>query len=384
MNEPFLQGFPPWFAPVLAVAAALAVAWFAAALAARVTGAAMHAILGRVTFGPADDDQVVTPVRVVRLTVFLLLAALLIFPALDLTGRATQVGIDAGALGAWLFDSGLRIVLIVALSWLLVRIVDISVSRLQIEAARGTTLDAIERAKRVRTLGNLVHNTIVIVVALAALLMVLRELNVDVLPLLTGAGIVGLAIGFGAQSLVKDVISGFFLIFENQVRVGDVANINGQGGLVEAITMRTIVLRDLNGTVHVFPNGGINTLANLSKDFSFAVLDVGVAYKEDTDRVVDVLVATGAEMQEDERFGASIMAPLEVLGLDAFADSAVVLRVRFKTLPLKQWEISREFRRRVKKAFDREGIEFPFPHVTLYAGSATAPMPVVVTERRPS
>jgi moderate conductance mechanosensitive channel len=274
----------------------------------------------------------------------------------------------------------MRIVLIVALSWLLVRIVASAVARLEIEAARGTSLDAVERSKRVRTLGNLVHNTIAVVVGVAALLMVLRELNVDILPLLTGAGIVGLAIGFGAQSLVKDVIGGFFLIFENQVRVGDVANINGTGGLVEAITMRTIVLRDLNGTVHVFPNGNIERLANLSKDFSFAVLDVGVAYKEDTDRVVDVLREVGARLQEDERVGPGIMAPLEVLGVDAFAESAVVLRVRFKTLPLKQWEVAREFRRQVKKAFDRVGIEFPYPHITLYAGSATAPFPVAVTD----
>jgi moderate conductance mechanosensitive channel len=379
MNEAFLQAFPPWFLPVTAVLLALGIAWLVASLAARAIRAAMHGILGRDAFSTAEA-QAITPVRVIRLTVFLLLAALLVFPALDLAGRGTEVGVEAQALGAWFFVSGMRVVLIVVLSWLLVRIIGGAVARLEIEAARGTSLDAIERSKRVRTLGNLVYNTIGVVVGVAAVLMVLRELDVDILPLLTGAGIVGLAIGFGAQSLVKDVISGFFLIFENQVRVGDVANINGTGGLVEAITMRTVVLRDLNGTVHVFPNGSINTLANLTKDFSFAVLDVGVAYKEDTDRVVEVLRAAGAELHEDERVGPSIMAPLEVLGVDAFAESAVVLRVRFKTLPLKQWEVAREFRRRVKQAFDREGIEFPYPHVTLYAGSATTPFPVTVTE----
>jgi moderate conductance mechanosensitive channel len=378
MNQAVFQADPAWMAPVLAVAVALALAWLAAAVAARVIRAAMHAIFGADALRTAEA-QAITPVRVIRLTVFLLVAALLVFPALEVVGRATQVGIEAETLGAWFFISGLRIVFIVALSWLLVRIVGGAVARLEIEAGRGTTLDAVERAKRVRTLGTLVHNTIAVVVGVAALLMVLRELNVDVLPLLTGAGIVGLAIGFGAQSLVKDVISGFFLIFENQVRVGDVANINGQGGLVEAITMRTIVLRDFNGTVHVFPNGSVNTLANLSKDFSFAVLDVGVAYKEDTDRVMELLAAIGAEMQQDERFGANILAPLEQIGVESFAESAVVLRVRFKTLPLKQWETAREFRRRVKKAFDREGIEFPFRHISVYAGSATAPMPVLVT-----
>jgi small conductance mechanosensitive channel len=145
------------------------------------------------------------------------------------------------------------------------------------------------------------------------------------------------------------------------VRVGDVAAINGQGGLVEAINLRTIVLRDFDGTVHVFPNGAITTLANRSKDFSFYVIDVGIAYGEDPERVTRVLNEVGAGLQADDRYGPKILAPIEVVGVDAFADSAVTLKMRIKTVPLKQWEVGRELRRRILKAFAQHGIEIPFP-----------------------
>ena len=192
-----------------------------------------------------------------------------------------------------------------------------------------------------------------------ATLMVLRELNVDIMPILTGAGILGLAVGFGAQTLVKDLIAGFFLILENQVRVGDVAMTNGTGGLVEAINLRTMVLRDLEGTVHVFPNGSVTTLANRTKDFSYYVVNVGVAYKESTDVVTDVLLELGAELAADPNYRRSILEPLEVLGVDAFEDSQVTIKVRIKTVPLKQWEVGRELRRRIKEAFDAKEIEIP-------------------------
>jgi moderate conductance mechanosensitive channel len=191
--------------------------------------------------------------------------------------------------------------------------------------------------------------------------MILRELRVDIAPVLTGAGIVGLAVGFGAQTLVRDVISGFFLILEDQVRVGDVAAINGTGGLVEQINLRTIVLRDAEGTVHVFPNGSITTLANRSKDYSYYVIDLGVSYREDPDRITEILREIAAEMQADPKFGPFILEPIEVLGVDAFGDWAVTLKARIKTMPLKQWDVGRELRRRIKKTFDARGIEMPFP-----------------------
>ncbi len=204
-------------------------------------------------------------------------------------------------------------------------------------------------------------------------MMIMQELGVNITPLLTAAGIGGLAIGFGAQNLVRDVITGFFLILEDQIHVGDVVTIDGTSGLVQAVKLRTVVLRDLSGTVHVIPNGAISTLSNMTKEFSYYVMDVGVAYKEDTDHVVDVLREVGEDLEGDQNFSGHILEPLEILGVNDFGDSAVTIKVRIKTVPLKQWMIGRELRRRIKKAFDARGIEIPFPHMSLYFGEASKP-----------
>jgi len=262
---------------------------------------------------------------------------------------------------AWVLTSGLRIVLILLLAWGLLRAVRGGVRRFESYSISDSGPAEFESAKRTRTLADMLQNVATLVIIVIAALTVLQELNVNIMPILTGAGILGLAVGFGAQTLVKDVISGFFLILENQVRVGDVAQINGTGGLVEAINLRTIVLRDQSGAVHIFPCGSVNTLTNLSKDFAFALLDIDVAYKHDTDEVVTVLEKTAADLRADPQFGALTLEALEVVGVDKFGDSSVTIRVRMKTLPLKQWTISREYRRRIKKAFDAAGIEIPFP-----------------------
>jgi small-conductance mechanosensitive channel len=196
-------------------------------------------------------------------------------------------------------------------------------------------------------------------------LMVLRELDVDITPVLTGAGIIGLAVGFGAQTLVKDIISGLFLIAEDQVRIGDVAEINGIGGAVEEINLRTIVLRDLEGVVHTIANGEIRTLANKSKDFSFYVIDIGVGYDDDTDRIVEIVRGVANELMVEPAFSASILEPLEVLGVDAFKASEVTLRFRIKTLPMRQWDVGRELRRRIKKAFEAHGVVVPLPQMQI-------------------
>jgi small conductance mechanosensitive channel len=183
---------------------------------------------------------------------------------------------------------------------------------------------------------------------------------------LAGAGIAGLAIGFGAQSLVKDVISGFFIILEDQIRIGDVVNIAGVGGIVEAISLRTIRLRDIEGRVHIVPNGLIEVATNFTREWSRALVEIGVAYKEDVDRVIDVLKEVGEDLRNDPDFKDLILEPMTVQGLDSFGDSSVNIRIFFKTLPIKQWDVAREFRKRVKKAFDQRGISIPFPHRTIY------------------
>lgn len=230
----------------------------------------------------------------------------------------------------------------------------------------------VERSARAKTLLPLLRNAVRIALAVVALLMVLSEVGINIAPLLAGAGVVGLAVGFGAQSLVKDLITGVFILMEDSIAVGDVVDLGGHAGLVESLTVRTVRLRDLTGTVHVLPWGEVTSVLNMTKDFSFAVIDVGIAYREDVDEVMEVLREIGAALQADPEYGAVILEPLEVLGLDSFGDSAVVIKCRFKTLPIKQWSVRREFHRRMKRVFDERGIEIPFPHQTIYFGEDKA------------
>lgn len=228
-----------------------------------------------------------------------------------------------------------------------------------------------ETEKRIQTLFSVFRKALIVVIWCVAAMVVLSIVGVNIGPIIATLGVFGLAISFGSQALVRDVISGMFILFENQIRVGDVANINGTGGLVEEINLRTTVLRDLSGTVHVIPNGSINSLANLTKDWSAAVLDIGVAYKEDVDKVLEIIGEVCARMRKDEKFGPMITTDAEIFGVDSFGDSAVVIRMRIKTKPIEQWNVGRELRRRIKYAFDENGIEIPFPHRTLYFGEAS-------------
>jgi small conductance mechanosensitive channel len=280
-----------------------------------------------------------------------------------------------------IMQAGIRILLVLLAGYVSVRFLRVALRRLEEVLIRaGEKSEAVAGAtrKRVTTLtGMLLTLSLVVVWAIVAVIC-LDQLGLDVTPILAGAGIVGLAVGFGAQNLVRDLISGFFLVLENQVRVGDVAVVNGTGGLVEAITFRTIVLRDLAGVVHVVPNGAITTLANMTKEWSGYVIDVGVAYKEDTDRVVAVMTEVAEELRKDARYGPSILEPLEIFGVDDFKESEVTIKARLKTVPIQQWAVGREYRRRLKKAFDTRGIEIPFPHRSLYMGSASQPLEVLL------
>ncbi len=206
-------------------------------------------------------------------------------------------------------------------------------------------------------------------IALIAGLLILSELGVSIAPILGAAGIIGIAVGFGAQSLVKDYFAGFFLLLENQVAKGDVVEVAGRSGLVEDVTLRYIRLRDYSGNVHYVPNGLITTVTNMSREFACAVMDVGIAYREDLDAVFAVLRETAHALEQDPDFGARILEPLEIAGVENLADSAVVVRCRFKVRVLEQWNVRREFLGRLKAAFDARGIEIPYPHLTVYAGS---------------
>ncbi|RPI07291.1 MAG: mechanosensitive ion channel family protein, partial [Zetaproteobacteria bacterium] len=228
--------------------------------------------------------------------------------------RIAERGLD------WLLTSGLRVVLIVGAILVALWFFRAAIRRVQgILAGVAPTL---EQAKRAATLTHILRDVVVVAVVAIGSMLVLAEIGIDLKPILAAAGIGGLAIGFGAQSVVKDVISGFFLLLENQVRVGDVVTVGGTGGLVEAITLRTIVLRDLAGNVHIIPHGGVDRVTNMTKDYSRYVFDVRVAYREDPDEVMGVLREIGEEMRQDPAFAPDILEPLEILGVDRFADSA--------------------------------------------------------------
>ena len=214
----------------------------------------------------------------------------------------------------------------------------------------------------------MINQALLLTLWLTVGLVILKEFGVEIGPIIASAGVVGLAVGFGAQNLVRDIISGFFIILENQIRVGDVAIVNGTGGLVEKINFRTTVLRDLGGVIHIFPNGAIATLSNLTNEWSAYIFDIGVAYKENTDHVIEIMQEVGKTMREDAKYGGLMLEEPDIFGVDKFGDSAVVIKGRIKTKPIRQWEVGREFLRRIKYAFDENNIEIPFPHRSIYFG----------------
>lgn len=283
-----------------------------------------------------------------------------------------------------LINNGIRVLIILIAGLVAMKIIKNVLTRLEkhmIRKVQGKEETPTEASKRVGTLTLLLKQGISLVLWTVLLLIILKQIGLDIAPILAGAGIIGLAVGFGAQNLVRDVISGFFFILENQVRIGDVAIVNGTGGLVEAVNFRTLVLRDLSGTVHVFPNGTINTLSNMTHTWSAWVFDIGVAYKEDTDKVMELIRNVGDQMRSDPHLGPQIIEDIEVFGVNKFADSAVEIKGRIKTRPIEQWSVGREFQRRIKYAFDEHGIEIPFPHVSVYRGEASLPIELQILDR---
>lgn len=237
--------------------------------------------------------------------------------------------------------------------------IDNSVGRM---AARATER---RRAAQLRTLGPLLRGVVQTAIILVLVLTVLGELGIEIGPLLAGAGVLGIAVGFGAQTLVKDFLTGVFLIVEDIVSVGDVVRVGQCGGVVEAMTLRTIRLRDFDGTLHIFPYGEAQVVHNLTKTFSYYVFDLQISYESDIDRALQIMRRTGQELQKDPAFAGRILEPIEVVGVDSLGDSGVGLKARIKTLPIEQWSVGREYNRRIKLAFDREGIVIPYPHMRI-------------------
>ncbi|MBS3918946.1 MAG: mechanosensitive ion channel family protein [Deltaproteobacteria bacterium] len=271
-------------------------------------------------------------------------------------------------LASWLTTSGIKIVGILIALIILSQMSRWIARWMEKFVYEKDPLLASEAKKRAQTLGNILRHAFLIIITFVAVLMILGELGIQLGPLLATAGIGALAIGFGAQSLVKDVISGFFIILENQYRIGDVIEVAGVSGLVESVSLRKTVLRDLQGKVHTIPNGEIKVVSNLSKEWSRSVLDLGISYREDIDQVIDLLIRIGKEMESEESLKSAILEPLQILGVEKFDESQMVIRMMVKTAPLKQWEVGRELRRRIKIRFDEKGIQLPFPHRVLLWG----------------
>jgi small-conductance mechanosensitive channel len=271
------------------------------------------------------------------------------------------------ALIPWLLDHGIKIIVIALAAWLL----NVIFSRIITQAVRiavvgDPNLPPEAEKKREDTLIRIFNGAMRIVIIILAVLMILQEIGLEIGPLLAGAGIVGLAFGFGGQYLIRDIINGLFIILENQYRIGDVVNLDDTGGAVEDITLRKTTLRDLNGTLHHIPNGDIKRVANLSKKFARINLDIGIAYNSNLEHVIEVINRTGAELAEDPAYKDFITSPPKFLRVNEFADSAIIVKILGETKPLKQWELTGELRKRLKIAFDRENIEIPFPQVVVH------------------
>lgn len=275
----------------------------------------------------------------------------------------------------------LVIALTIGIAFLVIQIAQVIVTRLLADKTNSQGR-VISMGRRGKTFMPLLSNLVRYITYFIAGIIILEQLGVNTGPILAGAGILGLAVGFGAQTLVKDILTGCFIILEDSISVNDVVNVKGTGGLVEAVNLRTIKLRDLAGNVHVIPNSQIEMITNMTKEYSRYVLDVGVAYREDVDEVIKVLKEIDEELRKDPAYAEDILQPLEILGVEEFGASQVTIRTRITTKPIKQWNVGREMRKRIKKRFDELGIEIPFPHMTLYIGDPKRqppqPLPVVL------
>jgi small-conductance mechanosensitive channel len=260
----------------------------------------------------------------------------------------------------------LRIVVILVIAWVLQAIAARLIRLFRAYMSRRMT--GVDELARIETLTRVFRNGAAVVIVLIAGMLVLGELGISVAPILATAGVAGIAIGFGAQSLIKDYFNGFFLLLDDQVRQGDVVELAGKGGLVEEVTLRYVRLRDLEGHVHYVPNGEIKLVTNRTREYATPVVDVPIGYGQDADAALQLMRETAARMRAEAAWSARIVQDMEVIGVDRWADSAVVLRARFKVVPpIEQWNVRREYLRRLKQAFDARGIEIPYPQLTVHA-----------------
>lgn len=288
------------------------------------------------------------------------------------------------AFNRWLVTDFISILILIILLIIILRVSSALVKKLKgILLKRMAYKDEepdLEVEKRLNTLMGVLRKTVSIVIWSIFGMIFLAKININIIPILSAAGIVGLAVGFGAQELVRDFITGFFILLEDGIRTGDVVTLNGTSGSVEKIELRTITLRDSSGVVHIFQNGKINTISNMTKGWSAVVFNIGVAYKEDLTNVMQVMQTVGDEMYAEEEYKAKMLNTIEISGLNNFGDSSLDIRARIRTKPGQQWGVGREYRKRLKEAFDKHNIEIPFPHQTIFLGENMSPLKLSVGE----
>lgn len=322
--------------------------------------------------GPADAEKHVRTRRVARFTLTVFDIALTlgaVYLVLGVWGFDLAAWMSRG-LGEQLVRSLVRMMLLIVVAFAAIEVTGLLIS--QLIGRLTDASDEVRRKAQLNTLAPLLQGVAQTAIIVIVGLMLFSEIGVQIGPLLAGAGVVGLAVGFGAQTLVKDFLTGAFLLMEDIVAVGDVVNIGGFGGLVEEMTLRTIRLRDFDGTLHVFPYSEAQVVHNLTKTFSFYVFNLQISYESDIDKAIELMREVGAQLMADEAFAPMILEPIDVVGVDALADSGVVIKARIKTEPIKQWTVGREYNRRIKMAFDANGIEIPYPHVKMVMTPAPA------------
>lgn len=266
----------------------------------------------------------------------------------------------------WLQLSGLKLVFLIIGTFIALMVARIVANRLvSFYKKRHTDL---ELHKRADTLGSMFRYVLSTGVLIVSIMLILQLFGIELGPLLAAAGVAGIAIGFGAQHLVQDIFNGFFIMLDDEIREGDVVSAGGASGMVEQINLRQTVLRGLDGNVYFIPNGKIDVVTNMTKNYSYCLLKIGVAYREDVDEVFEVIEKVYEDLKDTSPFDEMILEPIEILGLDEFGDSAMIIQARIKVKPIKQWKVKREYNRLLKRAFDERNIEIPFPHLTVYAG----------------
>ncbi len=330
-----------------------------AAIAVRAAHAVIHRLLDRLDI-VSTENRAAVHARAGQLIRALTLLAYGVAGVASISLALSRFGFEPSwnprFIARWSVIHGINLIIIIAGAFVVIRAANLVVEHLQFKLGRRHGDSDLEWRRRTATLSGILTSLVVLSVWFVAMLMILRELSIDVMPILTGAGIAGLAVGFGAQNLVRDVISGFFLILEDQVRIGDLARINGTLGIIEQINLRTIILRDAEGAVQVFPNGTVNALANLSKQYAYAVVDLSVAYNENVDRVLGTMREVGGSMERDPVWGPLVLEPVDIVGIESLDGGSARIRVRLKTLPLHQSKVANELRRRLMTTFVGRGI----------------------------